>query len=93
MDKAALAAFLADVEREIRRSREQNGPFNSLHEAYAVILEELDELWKQVKRNPDKRDRGAIYGELVQIAAMAACAAVEQTMLAESGSPAVGRLR
>lgn len=28
--------------------------FNSSHEGYAVILEELDELWEVVKLNPKK---------------------------------------
>jgi hypothetical protein len=75
-----LMAFMADVHQEISKSREKNGPFNSLHEAYAVMLEELDELWEQVKRKPLERDRSAIYRELVQIAAMASCTALEQVM-------------
>jgi hypothetical protein len=57
---------------------------NSLHEGYAVLLEEVDELWEEIKRKqiPDfneldrdmdrsaRRNQAAIIGELVQIAAM-----------------------
>ena len=30
-------------------------PFNSAHEAYAVILEELDETWDFIKKHPKPR--------------------------------------
>lgn len=57
---------------------------NSLHEGYAVLLEEVEELWEEIKRKqiPDfneldrdmdrsaRRNQAAIIGELVQIAAM-----------------------
>jgi hypothetical protein len=44
-------------------------PLKSPHEGYAVILEELDELWEHVKRDT-ARGRPAL-DEAVQIAAMA----------------------
>jgi hypothetical protein len=50
---------------------------NSLHEAYSVILEELDELWEQVRLKREERHRGQIYRELVQISAMAERAATD----------------
>lgn len=45
--------------------------FNSAHEGYAVIAEELDELWDEVKnnKNPESRDRQR--KEAIQVAAMA----------------------
>lgn len=46
-------------------------PFNSLHEGYAVILEELDELWDEVKKKPINRDMEVIKREAAQVAAMA----------------------
>lgn len=46
-------------------------PFACAHEGYAVILEELDELWDHVKTNQKKRDLEAMRKEAVQVAAMA----------------------
>jgi hypothetical protein len=57
---------------ELSRAREKHEVrLNSLHEGYAVILEELDELWEAVRARRENRDPQAILSELVQIAAMA----------------------
>lgn len=45
--------------------------FNSAHEGYAVLLEEVDELWTEVKKRPSARDVQAMRAEAVQVAAMA----------------------
>lgn len=45
--------------------------FNSAHEGYAVLLEEVDELWEHVKTNQKRRDIDAMRKEAIQIAAMA----------------------
>ena len=69
-----------EVNREVQRAMGlRNGgghaAMNSPHEAYAVILEELDEYWDEVKiYNPHKigRDtRPRQREELIQLAAMA----------------------
>lgn len=52
------------IEQEIQDARKKFPPFHSQHEAYAVILEELDEYWDKVKQDEDGRD------ELIQVAAM-----------------------
>jgi hypothetical protein len=39
---------------EYDRATEKFGPFNSDHEGYGVMLEEMDELWEVVKLNPKK---------------------------------------
>lgn len=44
---------------------------NSAHEGFAVLAEELDELWAHVKTNQKKRDLPAMRKEAVQVAAMA----------------------
>ncbi len=44
------------------------GKFNSTHEGYAVIKEELDELWDEIK---GKGDYIALQEEARQVAAMA----------------------
>ena len=64
--------FCTDVANELYRAREKHEPINSLHEGYAVLLEELDELWEHVRRkNTDHAGNRDAYRELVQIAAMA----------------------
>ncbi len=36
---------------ELKAARKKHGDFHSPHEAYAVILEELDEVWDIIKRH------------------------------------------
>jgi hypothetical protein len=52
---------------ELYAATAEFGPFASAHEGYAVILEELDELWQEVKHGSRARARE----EAVQVAAMA----------------------
>ncbi len=50
------------------RKELQHKPMNSTHEGYAIILEELDELWDLIKlKNPDKQ---LMKEEATQIGAM-----------------------
>lgn len=60
-------AFLA-VEDELRRANAQFGPFRSAHEGYAILKEEVDELWDEVKANASKE---CLRDEAMQVAAMA----------------------
>lgn len=59
------------VGAEVARAESKFAPFNSAHEGYVVILEELDELWDEVKLNGQLRDRARMRQEAVQVAAMA----------------------
>ena len=59
------------VSEELVKARGQHGPTNSIHEGYAVILEELDEVWDEVKKKTRDRDLNDLLKELVQVAAMA----------------------
>lgn len=56
---------------EALKGLELFGPMNSAHEAYAVMLEEVDELWEHVKTNQKRRDLEAMRKEAMQVAAMA----------------------
>lgn len=61
--------FLHDVAVEAERAVSLHGDFRSLHEAYAVLLEEVDELWDEVRKKSAHRIDLDVYSELVQIAA------------------------
>ena len=67
-----MATFREMVATELQLARAKHQtPINSPHEGYAVILEELDELWEWVRLQNHKRDPEAALSECVQIAAMA----------------------
>lgn len=61
----------AQVEMELGRAMVNYPPFSSAHEGYAVLLEEVDELWAEVKKSPKNRDMKAMREEAIQVAAMA----------------------
>lgn len=65
------AATLLVISREVERSKMHGEKFASLHEAYAVMLEELDEVWDLTRMKKRDRDPAAIRKELIQLAAMA----------------------
>jgi hypothetical protein len=67
------AAAFIEVRNELYRACAMFPAFNSGHEGYAVILEELDELWTEVKDNkrPDAKRVPAMRKEATQVAAMA----------------------
>jgi hypothetical protein len=53
------------------------GAHHSLHEGYAVLAEEVDELLDLVKMKAEKREPQKIYEEALDVAAMALRIAVE----------------
>jgi len=64
--------WIIDIIKEKQRADSLHPPMHSLHEGYALILEELDELWEKIRlaKNIDDRPQG-ITEEAIQIAAMA----------------------
>ncbi len=66
-----LLNILADVKVEYERATSKFGSFNSAHEGYAVILEELEELKGEVFLKKEARDWQHMRKEAVQVAAMA----------------------
>ena len=56
------------LKNELEDATSKFGGFNSAHEGYAVLLEEVEELWEEIK---GAQDPGNMYLEAVQIAAMA----------------------
>ena len=67
----ALISFESVVDQvdiEYLNATHNHGSFHSPHEGYAVIKEELDELWDEVKTNGSKK---RMKEEAIQVAAMA----------------------
>ena len=66
-----LAIVLEETAAEVLRAK-QLFPidFHNQHEAYAVILEEIDELWDEIKKNHKFYDLEAQRKEAKQAAAM-----------------------
>jgi len=65
---------LKQIEFEYWNSCKKFPLFNTPHEGYAVILEELDELWEQIKKVKYPvidRECEAMRKEAIQVGAMA----------------------
>lgn len=66
-----ISFVLEQVRAEVENSCRLFPSMNSAHEAYSVLLEEVDEFWEHVKTNAKRRDIAAMRKELIQVAAMA----------------------
>ena len=69
--EAKLASLMIEIRSEVARAEENWPPMNSAHEAYAILLEEVDELKAHVWTNQKRRDLPAMRKEAIQVAAMA----------------------
>lgn len=67
MRRPPVGHAIANVMAELEVAQGSFHPMASPHEGYAVILEELDELWVEVKAD----DRARMREEAIQVAAMA----------------------
>ncbi len=70
-----LEDALEAVAREYESARLSHAPMHSAHEGWAVIAEELDELWDHVKHDTAGSPEAA--NEAIQMAAMAIAFALE----------------
>ena len=59
--------YLVDIHEEFDRATKRHGSFRSPHEGYAVLKEEVDEMWDAIKAN----DLDSARKEAIQVAAMA----------------------
>jgi hypothetical protein len=67
-----LDTILKLVKNEFLKATEKFGAFHNAHEGFAVLLEEVDELWDNVKLNQKSQNRNRlIREEAIQVAAMA----------------------
>jgi len=65
-----LRAVTAVVD-ELKAATTRYGPMRSAREGYAVLLEEVEELWAEVKKKPEARNPEKMRDEARQVAAMA----------------------
>lgn len=73
IEEDILNNTVEDILIELKKAKRKFQPFNSLHEGYAVLKEEVDELWDEIKKH--KTGKGGyvpkIEKECIQVAAMA----------------------
>ena len=62
--------ILSAIEAEFERASKLYPKFHSNHEGYAVLLEEMDELWDEIKKSKDVVLNDRMKHELIQIGAM-----------------------
>ena len=68
MSNVTIEVILDDIRAELERAQKNYPKMNSFHEGYAIILEELDEVWDEIKmKNHNVQE---IYRELIQVGAM-----------------------
>ena len=67
-DEEYIDKLLGLVKGELKLAVEKFPPFHSAHEGYAIIREEVDELWEDVKAN---KGYDVAFNEAIQVAAMA----------------------
>ena len=60
--------LIDEIVSELNDAKAKFPPFNSYHEGYAVIFEEMDELWAEIKGNTAPE---FVRKEAIQVAAMA----------------------
>ena len=68
-DDADVMDVCYEVVQEVIRARKKHAPMNSPHEAHSVILEEVEELWDEIKA--DRGRQKSARDEAIQVAAMA----------------------
>lgn len=66
-----MKRILTEILTEYELASPKYPQFHSTHEGYAVIKEELDELWDMVKANKGLSGNSEMRKEAIQIAAMA----------------------
>lgn len=69
--KTRLRKAIREVVEELFRAEDKHGPMRSPHEGWAIIAEELDELWEEVRKKDHKRSKKLLRGEAKQTAATA----------------------
>jgi hypothetical protein len=66
-----IEVAFAEVRKELSGAMGAYAPMHSPHEGIAVLQEEFEELWDEVKIKQFKHDRKKMRKEAMQVAAMA----------------------
>lgn len=77
--RSRLPQVFEELEGELTHATQNWPAFNSAHEGFAILLEEVDELKAHVWTNQKKRDLKAMRKEAIQVAAMAVRFALDVT--------------
>lgn len=70
---------IADAAVELGEAARKFPPFHSAHEGFAILKEEVDELWEEVRAKQGARNMANLRKEAIQVAAMALRFAAEVT--------------
>ena len=62
---------IAEMGTEYFNATKRYPPMCSAHEGFAILKEEVDELWEEVKKKPSRVDQEALRQECIQVGAMA----------------------
>lgn len=68
-EEIRMNQIFQDVQLEVNRAMQKHPKFPTIHHGYAVLLEEVDELWEAVKLQDVNKHH--LREEAIQIAAMA----------------------
>lgn len=68
MTRRPSADIIKDMQSEYRLAANKFGPFTTYHHGYAVLLEEMDELWEEIKKKKPNKHR--LRSEATQVGAM-----------------------
>jgi hypothetical protein len=63
--------MLVAISLEFNEAIQKFETFHSTHEGYAIIKEEVEELWDEIKKKVGERDPNKIQKEAIQVGAMA----------------------
>lgn len=66
-----MGKAISDTVDELISATENFPKFNSAHEGFAILKEEVDELWEEVRKKPGEVNNENMRKEALQIAAMA----------------------
>lgn len=63
--------LLWEIEQELQRAKRRfPDKINSLHEGYAIILEEFEEFWDEIKKKENERSVDRLRTEGIHVIAM-----------------------